>query len=246
MINQGRFNALYIKIDMDKDPNALILSTLAQKSQLKLNIYNNTIEAFKSMKKVARYLAGNFRKQLKSIDERIVVEFKDQGNFQFGLKIAGDMIIFSMHTNVFEFNRKHSIWNTPVVKKDEFASYCGMIHIYNFLSDSFKYNRVEDLGYLIGRIFINKDGYFFVEGKRQLGVLFNNFGKETIDTKNIRQVIQAAVLFSLDFDLLVPPYDQVAVASVEQLQRKTNSNQVKTAKRLGFKFYEEDENLSYL
>ena len=231
---------------MNTDPNALILSTLAQKSQVKLNVYNSTLEAFKSMKKVARYLAGNFRKQLKSIDERIVVEFKDQGPFQFGFKIAGDMIIFSMHTNVFEFDRKHAVWNTPLVKKDEFASYSGMIHIYNFLADSFKYNRFEDLGYLIGRIFINKDGYFFVEGKRQLGVLFNSFGKETIDKKNIRSILQAAVLFSLDFDLLVPPYDKVAVASVEQLQKKSSTSSVKTAKRLGFKFYEEDENLSYL
>jgi hypothetical protein len=228
------------------DSNSLILKTLAQKSQLKLNVYNNTLEAFKSMKKVARYLAGNFRKQLKSVDDRIAVEFKDQGPFQFGLKIAGDTIIFSMHTNVFAFDRKHPVWNTPTVKKDEYASYCGMIHIYNFLSDSFKYNRFEDLGYLIGRLFINKDGHFFVEGKRQLGVLFNSFGKEPIDKKNIRSIIQAAVLFSLDFDLLVPPYDQVAVASVEQLQRKSNSNQIKTAKRLGFKFYEEDENLTYL
>lgn len=231
---------------MNEDPNTLILNTLAQKSQVKLNVYNNTLDAFKIMKKVARYLAGNFRKQLKTIDERITVEFRDQGPFQFGFKIAGDLIIFSMHTNVFEFDRKHAIWKTPLVKKDEYASYCGMINIYNFLSDSFKYNRMEDLGYMIGRIFINKDGYFFVEGKRQLGVLFNSFGKESIDTKNIRQILQSAVLFSLDFDLLVPPYDQVAVASVEQLQKKNTSSQIKTAKRLGFKFYEDDENLSYL
>jgi hypothetical protein len=231
---------------MNTDPNTLILSTLAQKSQVKLNVYNSTLEAFKSMKKVAKYLAGNFRKQLKSIDERITVEFKDQGPFQFGFKIAGDMIIFSMHTNVFEFDRKHAVWNTPLVKNDEYASYCGMIHIYNFLADSFKYNRFEDLGYLIGRMFVNKDGYFFVEGKRQLGVLFSSFGKEPIDKKNIRSIIQAAVLFSLDFDLLVPPYDKVAVASVEQLQKKSSASSVKTAKRLGFKFYEDNENLSYL
>ena len=231
---------------MDRDPNSLIIKTLADKSLVKLDIYNNTFEAFKLMKKVARYLAGNFRKQIKSIDERITVEFKDQGPFQFGFKIAGDMLVFSMHTNVFEFDRKHPVWNTPAVKQDEKASFCGTIHIYNFLADSFKYNRSEDLGYLIGRLFINKDNYFFVEGKRQLGVLFNKFGQETIDTKNIRDILQAAILFSLDFDLLVPPYDKVAVASVEQLNRKNTHNQVKTAKRLGFKFYEDDENLSYL
>ena len=47
--------------------------------------------------------------------------------------------------------------------------FCGLIHIYNFLNDSFKYNRVHDLGYLIGRIFINHENHFMVQGKRQLG-----------------------------------------------------------------------------
>ncbi len=231
---------------MDQDPNSLILRTLAEKSHVKLDAYNNTLTAFKTMKKVAKYLAGNFRKQLQEVDERIEVEYKDQGPFQFGFKVAGDMVVFSMHTNVFEFDKQHAIWKTTPVKKEDNASYCGMINIYNFLADSFKYNRFEDLGYLIGRAFINKDNYFFLEGKRQLGVLFNKFGQETIDTKNIRNIIQTAILFSLSFDLLVPPYDKVAVASVEQLVQKNTSNRIKTAKRLGFKFYEDDENLSYL
>lgn len=231
---------------MTQDPNSLILSTLAEKSLVKLDVYNNTLEAFKSMKKVAKYMATNFRKQLRSVDDRISVEYREEGAFQFALKIAADTIVFTMHTNVFEFDRKHHIWNTSPVKKEDLASYCGMINIYNFLSDSFKYNRTEDLGYLIGRIFINKDKFFFVEGKRQLGVLFNRFGQCELDNKEIRQIIQSAVLFSLDFDLLVPPYDQVQVASVEQLNRKTSSTQMKTAKRLGFKFYNEDEDISYL
>lgn len=231
---------------MAQDPNSLILSTLAEKSLVKLDVYNNTLEAFKSMKKVARYMATNFKKQLRSVDDRISVEYRDEGAFQFAIKIAADTMVFSMHTNVFEFDRKHQIWNTPLAKKDDFATYCGMISIYNFLSDSFKYNRSEDLGYLIGRLFVNKDKYFFVEGKRQLGVLFNRFGQSEIDNKEIRQIIQSAILFSLDFDLLVPPYDKVQVVSVEQINRKTSANQMKTAKRLGFKFYKEEDNVSYL
>lgn len=231
---------------MTQDPNSLILNTLAEKSLVKLNVYNNTLDVFKSMKKVARYMATNFKKQLKSVDERIAVEYRDEGAFQFAFKIAADTIVFSMHTNVFEFDRKHAIWNTPAVKKDDFASYCGMINMYNFLSDSFKYSRAEDLGYLIGRLFVNKDKFYFVEGKRQLGVLFNKFGQSEIDNKELRQIIQSAILFSLDFDLMVPPYDQVQVASVEQINRKTSASQMKTAKRLGFKFYNEDDNVNYL
>ena len=31
------------------------------------------------------------------------------------------------------------------------------------------------MGYCIGRIFINKENHYFVEGKRQLGFLYNDF-----------------------------------------------------------------------
>jgi len=34
-----------------------------------------------------------------------------------------------------------------------------MISIYNFLSDSFKFNRVNDIGYLIARVFTNKENH---------------------------------------------------------------------------------------
>ena len=44
-------------------------------------------------------------------------------------------------------------------------SFCGVINIYNFLSQTLlKYNRLNDAGFLIASVFINKDYHFFVEG----------------------------------------------------------------------------------
>jgi len=97
-----------------------------------------------------------------------------------------------------------------------FNSYCGIIYIYNFLADSFKYNRLDDLGYLIGRIFINRENHYFVEGKRQMGFLYNNFGTAVIDKKALRAIIETAIMYAMEFDLLVPPYDVVKIASVVQ------------------------------
>ena len=51
------------------------------------------------------------------------------------------------------------------VKEDKMRSFCGVIHVYNFLNDSFKYNRLNDVGNLVARIFVNKDKHFFVEGE---------------------------------------------------------------------------------
>jgi hypothetical protein len=127
-----------------------------------------------------------------------------------------------------------------MVKDDPYSSYCGMISIYNFLNDSFKYNRIEDLGYLIARLFINKDGYYFVEGKRQMSYWLNNFGTSKIDKEILRDIINSSLLYALEFDLLVPPYDNVKIINVEQINNKIESSRIQTGKRLGFSYNSDD------
>ncbi|PLX06559.1 MAG: hypothetical protein C0596_14615 [Marinilabiliales bacterium] len=120
-------------------------------------------------------------------------------------------------------------------------TYSGIINIYNFLADSFKYNRLEDLGYLIGRIFINKDGTFFIEGRRELGFNFPQFGKNQVNEKNIRQLLEAAISYALRFDLLVPPYNDVKIVNVDHMKERINKSKMQTGKRLGFLYNAIDE-----
>ena len=75
-----------------------------------------------------------------------------------------------MHTNIFDYQSNHQICKTKYVQQDLMRSFCGIINIYNFLSDSLKYNRMNDSGFLISRIFINKDKHFFVEGDKEMGL----------------------------------------------------------------------------
>ena len=42
---------------------------------------------------------------------------------------------------------------------------------------------------------------------------------------------------TLEFDLLVPPYDTMKIVSVAQMKEKINKSKTVTGKRLGFKFY---------
>jgi hypothetical protein len=46
--------------------------------------------------------------------------------------------------------------------------------------------------------------------------------------------------YALEFDLLVPPYDAVKLASVGQMTEKMHLSQLKTGKRLGFQFNSDD------
>jgi hypothetical protein len=226
-------------MDSQKNQNK-ITNNLSVKANLKQVVYDNTLETFNLLKEVLQEIASNCNQQLKGVDKRVLLDYKDRGKFEAQLKVAGDLLVFSMHSNIFEFDRGHGVWKTEYVQKDNTLSYSGIINIYNFLSDSFKYNRADDLGYLIARLFINKERCYFVEGKRQMGVLYRNFGKEKIEKETIGKIIQTAILYAMEFDLLVPPYDHVKIASVAQMNKKIQSSVQQTGKRLGFQFNSDD------
>jgi hypothetical protein len=218
----------------------LIIETLSNKASLKQNIYDNTLEVFDQLKEVLHEITTDINLNIKGLDKRVKLEYIDRGKFDAEMRMAGDVLFFSMHSNIFEFDRDHSVWKLSYVEEDKMRSYCGIINVYNFLSDSFKYNRFDDLGYLIGRIFVNKDMHYFVEGKRQMGFLYSNFGSAIIDKVALRKIVETSMLYTLEFDLLVPPYDNVKIASVAQVTEKMANSKLQTGKRLGYKFNSDD------
>ena len=122
----------------------------------------------------------------------------------------------------------------------EMASYCGLINIYNFLSDSFKFNRNADEGYLIGRIFINRERRYFVEGKQQTSMRAAEFGKSEIGHDALIAILEEAIWFALNFDLLMPPYEDNKRVTVDQFNTKMDNSKFVTGKRLGYDFEVED------
>ena len=224
----------------NSNPKKLIKESLTEKAVVKQQVYDNTLNVLLLIKSVLTDIQKEINGEIKKFDKRVHLEYKDRGNFEAEIKVAGDLLIFSMHSNIFDFDHSHKIHQLNYVRKNRLNSYCGVIHIYNFLTDSFKYNRSDDLGYLIARIFINRENHYFVEGKRQIGYLFNDFQNKTINADDIRQIIFSLILYSLDFDLLVPPYDHVSIVSVEQMIQRFQNPKFKTGKRLGFQFNYED------
>lgn len=224
----------------NNDLQSKILKYLSEKAHFKQKVYDNTLEVFSTMKDVLREMAADYNDKLEGLDRRVMLEFRDGGKFESQLKVAGDMLMFSMHSNIFEFDREHKVWSLSYIKEDPTLSYCGIINIYNFLSDSFKYKRYDDLGYLIARIFVNREKHFFVEGKRQMGFGVNHLGKSVLDRKTLRNIIETSMAYSMEFDLLVPPYDSVKIASVAMMNKKIETSKQATGKRLGFKFNTDD------
>jgi hypothetical protein len=222
----------------------LIIQTLKEKSSLKQDIYRLNLDIFEKFKVILHDVAVKLQTEIHEHDKRILVEYSENSPFSIQIRTAGDVLVFEMHTNVFLFDAQHKIWNLSYVQEEHARAYCGLINIYNFLSDSILHKRVNDVGYLIGRIFINKDSHFMVEGKRQMGFLYNNFSTDVISEERIEAVIQSAILFCLNFDLLMPPYETVQETSFNQITENAQSIKAITGKRLGFRFHFDDDHIT--
>ncbi len=206
------------------------------KGELKQKVYDSTKEAFELFRTTSKQILTLFQEENKENMKNIRFEFIDRGDFEFEIRFGGDSLIFMMHTNVFEFSRNHEVMKSQYIREDPNRSYCGVIHVYNFLTDSFLYQRDNDLGYLIGRIFVNNEKHYFIEGKRELGMLYNNFNISLIDSDSVQSIVESAIEYTTNFDLLTPPYDEIKVVSVGEMRNNFDKKSLVTAKRLGFRF----------
>ena len=212
-----------------------IIGGLNNKAALKQHIYRNTKTVFEELKACAKEIAHDLTPEVVKKDKSLEVTYYEKSEFEFHLKFSGDTIAFIMHTNVFNFPPEHEVSKMPYITEVPERSYSGMIQAYNFLSDSIKYQRLADVGYLIARLFINSEGHFYVDGQRQLGFLFKDFAKNQINKDSIVKIIEQSMLFALDFDLYVPPMEAMSQMTLQQKNYVNNPTGFATGKRLGFK-----------
>lgn len=221
--------------------NRALKELVFNKSELKQNVFRSTKEAFELFRVTTRDVIHQFQEACQQEGKKIAFEFTDRGDFEFEVKFAGDILLFMMHSNVFEFSRDHQVMKSAYIREDPKRSYCGVIHIYNFLADSFAYQRDNDLGYMIGRVFVNNENHYFIEGKRELGMLYNNFNTSVISEESVRGIVESAIEYTTNFDLLTPPYDEVKMVSVGEMRSNFDKKTLVTGKRLGFRFQADNE-----
>lgn len=222
---------------MDKRKRNDIVSMLQKKALLKSNIEAITTKCFSELQSVLDNMKSEYNNILSN---NISINVERRGTYIIQLTAVDDTLIFSQHTNVFQFDREHEAWETDYVKEDPLRSYVGVINIFNFLTDSFKYDREEDLGYLVARVFVNYEGAFFVEGKRQRGMGCKNYGERKLDANNLRKIVETALKYCVEFDLLVPPYDTIKMTDMAHMNAEILTSRSKTGKRMGFQFNSDD------
>ena len=219
---------------MEEEKNHIV-ELLRSKSTMKQDVFSNTKQLFGVLKAELADCVALIKADVED-NPKIRLKYVDAGPHEARLFIGSDVLIFYMHTNVFRFSKTNFVHQSSYIKTDPTNAYCGIINIYNFLADSYELNRFNDAGYLISRIFINKDSHFMIEGKGHLEFAYRDFLNQVMHKDIIRDVILKVAAYALEFDLLTPPYKSVSVVSVDQMQTLSNNSKLKTGKRLGFKF----------
>ena len=86
---------------------------------MKQDVFNNIILNFKILKQVLKEIGDDLSSRIESVDERVIIEYKDTGEFEAQLRVAGDVLVFHMHTNVFKFDHKIACGIRHILKRME-------------------------------------------------------------------------------------------------------------------------------
>lgn len=227
----------------EEEKHKIVLDLISQKSVLKRDVFELIKVQFSELKDTLEALAAELKIEVEKIDPRLEVSYKALGSYYCQLTIAGDVLLFSMHTNVFRFPDNSMYWKSSYLQESSNNGYCGIIQVHNFLADSFRFNRENDLGYMIARILINKENHFFVEGKKELGYKFNDFVNAEMSKPKLREVLCAIIAYTINFDLFIPSYAKVQQITLHEANTLKDKVSLKTGKRLGYQFSSGDDQI---
>ncbi|RNI27077.1 hypothetical protein EFA69_12925 [Rufibacter immobilis] len=210
-----------------------IFEGLRQKSTTKQAIFRNTKSIFEQLRNSSIELVENLKQRITEVDSNVVIEYRSINEFEFHIKFSGDLLVFVMHSNVITLPEDHELMKSSYVEEDFRRRFFGHIMAYNFMADSIKYNRLNDPGYLLGRVLINIENHFYLEGVKQLDLNYNDMARNAINEKTLRLFIESAMIASVNNDLMAPDVDEIRKITVKQ---KLEEQQVSTPQKVGFSF----------
>lgn len=220
-------------VQPEQDPIEYIKSMLESKSTAKQTTFKHLNNAFSSLAMESRRVIQELNKQAHPADDDVTLHFKNISKHEFQLKLAGDVVIYVMHTNIVTFDDEHPVIKSPYVSEKELNRYFGQINIYNFMYDSLRYNRGHDPGYLIGRLMINHENRFFMEGEPPFVREFGEISNREITHENLQRVVKLSLQIAIRNDLIAPPYNKVR--SVTLNQKNEHTLEMGGGQKIGFR-----------
>jgi hypothetical protein len=216
-----------------EDKIDLIFEGLKQKSTTKQTIYRNTLKVFEELREVALELVTQLTDRLSEVDSHVIIDYRNISELEFHIKFSGDLLVFIMHSNVVTFPDDKEIMKTEYVEADFKRRFFGHIMAYNFMADSIRYNRQNDPGYLLGRLLINIENHFYLEGVEQMDLQYTDMSKNILDHNVLRLMVESAMIAAVNNDLMAPDLNDIKKISVKD---KLDNQQVSRNQKVGFSF----------
>ena len=212
----------------------LIAEGLREKSSAKQAIFRATQAAFTLLRQVSQQLCLELtQKVTTNADASVRIECLPINEMEFHIRFSGDLLVFVMHSNIVTFPADFGPLTTPYVAADFRRRFFGHIMAYNFMADSIRYQRLNDPGYLLGRLLINIDSHYFLEGVQQLQLPDNDMSHNAVTPESLRLFVESAMIAAVNNDLIAPPLPEIQKISVKQ---KLENQQVSRGSKVGFSF----------
>lgn len=210
-----------------------IFEGLKQKSVAKQAIFRNTQAAFDCLRLVSQELVVELSRKLTPLDSSVIIEYRSVNDMEFQIKFSGDLLVFVMHSNVVTFPDDYGPMPGKYVEADFRRRFFGHIMAYNFMADSIKYQRLNDPGYLVGRLLVNIENHYYLEGVQQLELPDNDMSDNPITPEAMRLFVESAMIAAVNNDLVAPLLPEIQKISVKQ---KVENQQVSRGSKVGFSF----------
>ena len=226
-----------------QDPIENIVQHIKNKAVIKQQTYKHLLSSFEIMLKRAKELVGDINNRITDIDKDITVEIDVVSPHEFQLKVAGDLLVFVLHTNIVTFEDEHAVVKNNYIGEDVNRRYFGQIKIYNFMADSIKYNRLNDSGYLVARLLINYENHFFVEGEGQLNFLFKDISIKPIASVDLDVIIKLSITEAAQSDLIIPPFQKIK--HILLIQKMEKDHHLGAGEKIGFRMSYQNNDITH-
>jgi hypothetical protein len=217
----------------------LIAEGLREKSSAKQAIFRATQATFMLLRQVSQQLCLELTQKVTTdADASVRIECLPVNEMEFHIRFSGDLLVFIMHSNIVTFPDDFGPLTTAYVAADFRRRFFGHIMAYNFMADSIRYQRLSDPGYLLGRLLINIDSHYFLEGVQQLELPGNDMSHNAVTAESLRLFVESAMIAAVNNDLIAPPLPEIQRISVKQ---KLDNQQVSRGSKVGFSFSNEQQ-----
>jgi hypothetical protein len=209
-----------------------ILEKLQTTTKLKLNLLEETQKVFDDCLAICEQLAF----ELKNADTKeIPIKVERINEYEFIFRIGADVLVFILQSNIVRLPDETYLSKSKYLKDDMTLRFFGQILIYNFLADTLTYGRLDDPGYLICRILINRENKFFIEGDRKIVYSFPELKENPLSHEKLRTLVELLTEAALDNDLLAPAFQDIMLITYNQKLEHTSS--MGNPQKIGFEMF---------